>query len=489
MRRCKPWISMLLMLVLLVTCCACTQKPDSTAAEIPTTQTTQSTAPTETTQPLAPVWTGYVDAKTEYTYYYKDGRARDWEEDILYFANSMLTEHPMLLNEIWLIRLTNYKTDSGKFYDEALLQKVLAQINALIPQLEELSDEQIINSLKIITALFADVHTRVEHYDTQYFPVMFMPMCEDGQTVFYTVFIPDESEYLLYSQLEAINGYSVEEVIEKMIPYIPCETPWALTYYLAGGGYGREYLSTTVLLEAAGIMETGAGKVVYTFRTADGQTHDLEVKAKKDLTKVSWAGQLIYDAYQVPFTNYGTSNYWLTEDLAEDTLYVRFNSFTVQQDYTYLQLSADINRAYLSRGSYDKVIVDLRCNGGGYGWSGYEGLISLFDRMVCEEFYVLIDSGTYSRATIFAGELMTARGENAHLVGTPCGEAAGFFAGIWSGEYVMPNCGIEFTVPTCYYQPFPAGEENFVIPDILVYPTIEDYKNGVDTILQYVLSQ
>lgn len=489
----KQILSFLLALCLALTMAGCTRQTQpgtsaivpSESTTLPTESTTQSTAPT---QPPEPVWTGYEGPKAEYVYYYDSGRELEWEEDILYFANNLMKKHPVVLNENWIVRLPGYGSDGDKFYEPQVKEEMLRQINALIPQLEELSDDEVLYSLKRIIALFHDVHTRVEYDVVEYFPIIFMPIREEAGWVFYAVSLEKDKEDLLYSKLSAINGYSVEEVMDKIRPFVPCETEYVLIHSLAGAGISsHEYLCTRGMLVAAGVVGEGDKQAVYTLIDEAGNTHDLTLEADGYLPP-DMVGKWGEDVYTVPTEGRFEKNYWFTEDLAENTLYVRFNSFSVQPDYTYLQLSSDIRKAYSAHGSYDKVIVDLRFNGGGYIYSGYEGLITLFGSMQCQEFYVLINGTSYSQSIIFAAELLHVRGDKAQLVGEPSGEAGGFFAAVWSGDYVMPNCQVEFTIPTEYFLMFPMDGDGTIVPDILLYPTIEDYRQGIDTVLAYLLS-
>ena len=499
----KRMLAVLLLLAMLMTGCQrqaadhapATTLPSSTETQpmepTPTQPTeTEPTQPTETepTQPPEPVWTGYESPKAEYVYFHDSGRELEWEEDILYFANNLMREHPVVLDENWIVQLPGYGSTGENFYEPQVKEEMLRQINDLIPRLEELTDDEILYSLKRIIALFHDVHTRVEYHVEEYFPIVFMPIREEAGWVFYVVSLEKDKEDLLYTKLAAINGYSVEEVMDKIRPFVPCETEYVLIHSLAGAGLAsHEYLCARGMLVAAGVIAEEDSQTVYTLTDAEGNTHDLSLEAEGSLPP-GMVGKWGEEVYTVPMAGWHEKNYWFTEALAEDTLYVRFNSFSVQPDYTYLQLSADIRRAYSARGSYDKVIVDLRFNGGGYIHSGYEGLITLFGSIQCEEFYVLINGTSYSQSIIFAAELLHVRGDKAKLVGEPSGEAGGFFASIWTGEYVMPNCQVEFTIPTVYFLMFPTEDGNVIHPDITLYPTMEDYISGVDTVLQYLFS-
>lgn len=475
MRKCRKAVCIFLCLVLL-SLSACGPQPAPSTTTVPQAATTVSTAP---------VWPGYVDAKTDYEYYYAEGRDRQWEEDILYFANSLLTEHPMLRNRAFLIDLPNYETDSANFYDEALLREVVSRINLLISEVASLQDGQIYHRLRWILSLFDDVHTRLEYYGNDYFPIIFMPFYEDGEPVFYAVALPQKHEEALFARLDAINGYPLAEVIEKIRPYVPVETEYGFMEWLDKGGVGAGFLRDADTLEAAGVLELGARQAVYTLTAEDGTVHEVKLGVKS--SDVTWAGQWYVQVHPVLFADYGVENYWFTEELAEDTLYVRISSFQVETAQSYLQFSGELSQAYRAHGSYGKIIVDLRCNGGGSEGTGFDVLLKVLADMQCDRFYILIDGGTYSMSTIFAGELVARRDGDAILAGMPAGEAAGFFAGIWSEDYIMPNCQVEFTIPTGYYQPFPAGEDNIIMPELLIWPTLEDYIAGRDTVLFEIL--
>lgn len=454
----------------------------------PTEPTETTTAPTETTtvptEPTQPPWPGYVDHKTKYTYYYSEGRELEWEEDILYFANSMVQEHPMLRNRAFLIDLPNYETDSANFYDEAFFREFIEQINLLIPEVENLTDKEIIYRLQYILALFNDVHTRLEYYEGDYFPILFLPFQEYGKTAVYAVLLDERHEDALYSRLESINGYTVEQIMEMISPYCPMETEYGLVDALGGGGMGMEYLSRTEVLEAAGVIELDATEAVYILTGVDGKTHELTLKAGIESTE--WVGQWYNWTYSVPYAYYDTQNFWFTEELYDNTLYIRISSFQETAELRYKDFSDGLSQAYRTHGTYGKVILDLRGNGGGSEGTGFDVMIKEMVKIQCDQFYILIDGGTYSQSTIFAGELVARRGD-VQLVGTPAGEAAGFFAGIYNEDYIMPHCGLEFTIPTGYYQPFPAGEDNIIMPDWLIYPTLADYKAGIDTALYAIL--
>ena len=477
MRKYQSWIALLLCIVMLAGCTGGTSDMASTTQSA-TTEPSSSTC-------TEPAWPGYVNPKTQYTYYYFEGREHKWEEDILYFANTLITEHLMLRNRLFMVSLPNLETDSRNFYDEAFFQNFVEQINLLIPELESLTDNEIIYRLQYIIALFDDAHTRIHWYEGTYFPMFFLPFEEYGETHFYAVLVDEAYEEVLNARLEAINGYSVAEIREMIRPYAPIETEAGLTESMGGAGYGYDYLSYTSILEAGGVLEKGAKRAVYTLVDFNGTKHELELTA--GINNATWVGQWYDWTYALPYMH-EELNFWFSEDLFDNVLYIRISSFQELENNRYKTFSDELSQARRAHGKYHKVIVDLRGNGGGSEGTGFDAMINEFVKIESDEFYVLLDGGSYSKSTIFAGELV-ARRPDVILAGEAVGEAAGFFAGMYYGSFIMPNCGIEVAIPTQYYQPFPAGEDNLIQLDWEIKTTLFDYINGIDTVLLAIITK
>lgn len=451
----------------------------------PTTEVTtvESNPITEATEL---VWTGYTGPKDEYIYYYTEGRDLQWEEDVLFFINSHMTDNMLLRNRSFLVNLPGVRTDSANFYNEALYQNLLAAVNTLIPQISELTDNEILQHIQIMSAMFRDVHTRVCIYEDPIYPVFFHAFHEDGQFAFYIVILPLEHEELLYMRLAAINDIPLAEVIERMRSYDGHENEYGFIRDLGEGGYSQELLSRPAALEAVGISAIGDTQVKYTLADSEGNTHDLILAAKEEYDFSQCVGTTPARALPVPYSNAATANYWYSTDLAEDTLYVRIYSFVPMEEYTYMDFSNDLSLEQRAAGQFDKIILDLRDNGGGYDALGWRSIINTLSAMKFDNFYILVDGGTYSNSMIFSAEIAY-QVPDVVFVGTPTGQAPGFFAGVYENDYVMPNCGVEFTIPTTYWQTFEANEENTLMPDVVIWQTLDEYVSCKDVALEYVL--
>lgn len=481
MKYCKQLACLLLVLVL----CGCHEDtaPTTEPATEPTTVETEYT--TEVTEP---VWIGYVSPISDYIYYYDEGRDREWEEDVIYFANSHFSDNILLRNRKFVVNMPGYQSDSRNFYREALHQDVLEAVNTLIPEISNLTDDQILYRLQMISALFRDIHTTVYEGNEAVYPIFFMPIREGEEFVFYAVILPIKNENLLYTKLTAINDIPVEEVVARLRTYVSYENEYSFYWSLAQGAYSLECLSRTMALEATGISQPGDEWAKYTLMDNVGNSYDLNMKADENIRYTSLRGTWLSHALPVPYWYGNTENYWYSTDLAASTLYVRIYSFIPEEDESYADFSNQLTVAGREAEHFDRVILDLRGNGGGYQAEGWRAIINTLGSMEFNRFYFLVDGGTYSNSMIFAAEVAY-QIPDAVFVGTPTGQAPGFFAGMYEEDYVLPNYGVEIRIPTAYYQPFEANEENSLIPDVVIWTTLEDYINYTDPVLEYVLSQ
>lgn len=483
MRKC---VLLLLSALLMVSLWGCTD--NSTPVTTPTAEspTEPSTAATEPmTEATEPVWEGYVSPSSAYTYYYTEGRDLQWEEDLIFFADSHLSNNQLLRNRLFTVSLPGVKTDAANFYDSELHTAFLEAVNALIPEIGNLTDNEILYRIQMISALFGDAHTSVYLDDGDIYPIFFMPMYEDGEWVFYTVLLPQKNEKLLFTKLIAINDYPLDTVMERIRCFDSYENEYGFIHSLSFSG--SAYLSLSSALEAAGICAVGDTWASYTLMDAEGNTYSLNIKAESELT-TRLTGIYPSNVLAIPFWYGYSENYWYTTDLGDNTLYIRISTFYLEENESYADFAGSLTVEYSKNGPFDKIIVDLRENGGGVKGEGWRSIISNLSRMEFEEFYVLVDGGTYSNSMLFASELKYQIPE-LQFVGSHTGEAPGFFAGLYPDDYIMPNCGVEFTVPTQYYQAFEANPENTLIPDVVIYMTISDYMSCRDAVLEYVLAQ
>ena len=180
----------------------------------------------------------------------------------------------------------------------------------------------------------------------------------------------------------------------------------------------------------------------------------------------------------------GTKEYYWYEVLPEnEMLYIRINDIYEITEYRVSDFATDIYTEINNNAVIDKVVVDLRDNGGGLS-GRMDPIIEKLVKTEVEPIYVLIDSGSASASVLMALDMKYA-GDNVVIVGTPAGEPPNFFGGVIS--YTLPQTGHWFTLSSTYMEYIKNYEYNALLPDITIYQTLEDYKQGIDTVLEAVI--
>lgn len=466
----KKYVCSLLVLILLL--CGCTAQPAET--------TTPTTEPAHTEA----IWVPYDGNSRNYVYYHTEERDRAWEEDILFFGDSYLEEYALLTHFPSRIEYMNDVEYSEEFYDPELRKTFIDEINGLILRISELSDTEILYELQRILALLHDAHTSLSMDWDTLFPIGFEVFWEEGSPVFYLTLVPEEYDWTVLFTLTGINGISLDEIITRMKPYISHENEYWLQHLISGGSHIGE-LANPKLLEIIGV--TDGSSAVYNLVSDFGMPINIKLNScsAEEWEEMDLAGHTHGGAYPEIYGGTELPNYfyrWMAED---NMMYIRVNTFYDMADYSFLEMGNDVLRELRDAGGVEKLVIDLRRNPGGYQFYGYPEFINALSRMEYETLYVLIDEGTFSSSILMAGRIK-AQFPDTVLVGTPAGQPPNFFASMNDIDYVMPNCGVLCRMPTAYWCVMPDYEYDALMPDLTVYPTIEDYRNCVDTILEAV---
>ena len=136
----------------------------------------------------------------------------------------------------------------------------------------------------------------------------------------------------------------------------------------------------------------------------------------------------------------------------------------------------------------DKVVIDLRQNGGGDYNLGLQYLIRPLQQDASinrkGHLFVLIGSGTFSAAMSNASQFRTMT--QAVLVGEPIGERPNTYQE--PREFTLPNSRWVVRYSTRFYK-FASGTENVIAPDKLIEQSWADYKVGRDDALEWIVAQ
>jgi len=373
------------------------------------------------------------------------------------------------------------------FYTKSTPEQVQEKKQEIESSMETLSDLDFAIELSELAAMGGDSHTSVNigwDFTQQMHFLPVMPEWMDGGWILAAA--PSEYQEYIGQEVTAINGHSMDEIMQKMSAMI---------------GYDNEvYLrhSFQNMVYIADIL------VHYGFADADASSVPVTVRDEKDVETVLNIPVLTYEEFSaldgsklimartmrkaVPETA-ATDAYYKMFELGGGALYVQYNRCQEAPDLPMSDFAAAV-REKLDTGVFSKLLIDLRNNGGGSDGVIYP-LAYQAQQFIAHggAVYVLAGENTFSSALINTVQL---KDIGATFVGEPTGGSVDHFGQV--STFTLPNSGMKvqysnkfINLAQLYEAAKPYGVESFP-PDIEAVQTFEDYIAGIDTPVQYILT-
>ena len=372
--------------------------------------------------------------------------------------------------------------ESKNYYDKEKRQQFIRAISALIPKIETLEDHQVILELQKVLAGLGDLHSDIYLSVSYWYPIVLMPFYSEDMVEYYATALPSgfANTGALFAPLVAINGIPIETITDMLRLYISYENEYAAAEALS------LYLTSNEHLHAAGIVDYKDQITFFTFLRADGTTVDLCMSAmdddqleEVDLVGASDAGFL--------YNKDDSRNYWWEYQADQQLLYVRFNHMVEASQPDYNTFIKEIASQMDTHPEIKKLVIDLRDNPGGYYVHTLAPkLVTLLNRMEHGKGYVLLNGRSYSCA-IMVSSYLKQLAKNTLLVGSPGGQPANFFAS--SHSYTTPNREYSFSMSDRWWVNDAQDTDPALMPDVVIYQNLQDFINGVDTVMAYIYAQ
>ena len=376
---------------------------------------------------------------------------QQWREDLRFFARELPKKHANAFHHI-----------SRDQFDAAVAE--------LDGKLDHLDGDEVYVALDRIANMIGDGHTYVKFpRDDAEFPI---DIARFGDQYRVTSVIPG-LEKALGARVVQIEDTPIERAHDLIHPLTPQdETSQLQEANLAG------YLTTGMVLHGLGII-SNRRTARYTLADDSGQEFTIEVHAVSPLEQITPVRP-----FKDPplFRQRPEESFWYTYLPESKTVYCNFRRYNDLGKYASGLLRL-VNEQHP-----DKLVIDLRQNGGGDYTQGLKHLINPIRDLPAinkkGHLFVIIGPLTFSAAMSNAAQF---RSETAAiLVGQTIGEKPNSYQE--PREMTLPNSRWTVRYSTRYYK-FVESGENLVRPDQEIIPTWEDYKAGRDPALEWILKQ
>ncbi len=350
--------------------------------------------------------------------------------------------------------------------------------------LPTLSDAQITVRLMAIGTLVNDGHSRV---DLDFRPGkshvgLWLVRYSDG------LFIEDATpgnEALLGARVERIGNVPADEAVARARTLISCEP----------GNKGRQQSWPLSMLLADPLVLNGLGltaspdEATYTV-SQNGRSFTVALKPSvngRDMHPFlkGWLSAITARGDQ-PLPDPWTENIAFAEVPSAHALYLQFNSVYPPSGETMDQLAASLEH-FVANHNDDRLIIDLRDNGGGDNSNLRPLLIAIARSRFNHRghLFVLIGPATFSAAQNFTSRIETAT--EAIFVGQPTGSNVNFYGD--TANFNLPNSHLTVKMSNLWWQDKdPRDNRTATFPEIAIAPdTFADALAGKDAALHYAL--
>lgn len=342
-----------------------------------------------------------------------------------------------------------------------------AQMDALISGVPGLSQDEIQFKLMGIVNSVGDSHTVAAPNKTVNFPLSFFEF-DDG--IYLRATTAPYQDYI-GKKLTGINGYTMEQVKEKLLPIIPQENEAIISSKFSG------YIASATLLKDAGVINTVSNAA---FQFEDKTAYITSISPSNSESSKT----VVSEKYPLSILN-SSQNYWYTYMEENSAIYVKYN-LCYEGSVPFSDFTDEVFKK-LDDTKATKLIIDLRDNGGGSSPLFDPFLKAIKDRPSINQkghLYVIVGRKTFSSAILNA---MSLKNETACvLVGEKTGGSPNHYGEIKS--FSLPNLTMTVSYSTKYFQRVNADVRT-ITPDIEVPLKASSYFEGKDDFLEEIWKQ
>ncbi len=389
------------------------------------------------------------------------------QDDLNFLCNTLKEKHPNIISI----------TTEDKF----LSRKAEIESN-----LDKKTDMEFYLDLTSLVAMIGDSHTNIS-FGSNKSDIHILPIrMEFYQGDWILSAVEKEDEAMLGQRVVAINKIPTSEVATRFKTIISADNEIKFARQFKGQFYVEE------ILTYLGIVNGGTA-IPITVQDKEGKESEFTIKSILSSEKLApdYIVSLSMKQAALPVTSYDKSKSYKSLPLNDKTFYIQYNVCREDKEILMKDFAAQVKND-LSNGEYNKILLDLRNNGGGSDGVIMPLLSVLTDEIRQKEtkLYCLIGEATYSSAVINAVMVKEAGGI---LVGSPTSGSVNHFGSV--NSFTLPHSGfkVSFSSKFINLSEILEAAKGYGIeslrPDAFVEQTIDDYLAGVDTTVDYLVNK
>lgn len=358
------------------------------------------------------------------------------------------------------------------------------EYETLYRSIDKRTDAQIVLELMKLMVLVGDGHSSIFPPSRGEFkltmPVQYY-LFKDG---LYIVAAHPKYRHLLGSKVIAFEKKTVDEVIQKLSPYITRDNDMGVLQNLPS------VMRHTPALHALGLT-ADPNKTELKLMDANGRQSTATIIAdtlqpRVDHKSVPDHWIKLYEVNGKPVPNYLKNLkalYWFEKMPGMNTVYFQWNSVRNDRNVT-LSKFTDSLMKYIDENDIEKLVIDLRWNNGGNTM-----LLPYFITSIVKNdkinkrgnLFVITGRRTFSAAQNLATFLE--KQTNAVFVGEPTGSSPNF---VGEEDFItLPYSKLAMNVSDWFWQSsWPWDNRTWIAPTIYMPPTFKAYSNNTDEVLE-----
>jgi hypothetical protein len=394
-------------------------------------------------------------------------RDEQWSEDLDQLYEFLQQRHP-----------NAFYVNPQEDFDEIILD-----LHSRIPSL---TDDQMILEFQRIVALIRDAHSQVQFTPGatgfRIYPLR-LYLFSDG---LYVIDALDPYTDAIGARVVSIEDAPIDDVYNALVPLISAENEFWPKLIIPFR------IRTPEILHALGFAES-PDRAEWHFENSSGEVFSINISAH-ELSSIpgvfTAAPPLIDHSEDAPlYLEDNDENFWMRYLEAENTLYIQYNSVQFQTESGAVMSSFSQSiRTFIAGQEVDKVIVDMRHNGGGDNGT-YPHFLNLLtgDPRINEagKLFVLIGRNTFSAAVNFAAEVEFQ--SEATFVGEPTGNRPHLYGDCQVSR--LTHSQLPICLSTRFWTRGTPDDDRLAIPpDIAIELSSEDYFSRLDPALDLILN-